>query len=122
MTTTTTSSVFDLSALGRAIEERDAAGQVALYADDATIEIVDRDHPPSTPLRVEGRAAIREYLEDICGRDMTHSVRHAVAGDDRASLWVDCRYPDGARVRCAGALVLRKGKVARQDVVQEWDG
>jgi ketosteroid isomerase-like protein len=119
---TTTSTTIDLDALGRAIEERDASGQLARYADDAVIEVVDRDHPPSSPLRVSGRDAIQSYLEDVYGRDMTHSVRHVFQNGDKASMWIDCAYPDGTQVRCACALVVRDGKIARQDVVQEWDG
>jgi ketosteroid isomerase-like protein len=118
---TTTGSTFDLSSLARSIEARDAAGQLAHYADDAVIEIVDRDHPPSTPERVSGADAIQAYLDDVAGRDMTHAVRHALSDGEEASLWVDCEYPDGTRVRCAGAIELRDGKIVRQDVVQEWD-
>jgi ketosteroid isomerase-like protein len=122
MSTTTSNSTIDLGSLGRAIEARDAQAQLASYADDAVIEVVDRDNPPSNPLRIEGRDAIRAYLEEVTGRDMTHSVHHALADGDRASLWVDCAYPDGTRVRCAGAVSLRDGKIVKQDVVQEWDG
>jgi ketosteroid isomerase-like protein len=118
---TTTGTTFDLARLGQAIEERDAAGQLALYADDAVIEIVDREHPPSDPQRIPGADAIRAYLENLTARDMTHTIRHALTDGDSASLWVDCQYPDGTRVRCAGALELREGKIVRQDVVQGWD-
>jgi ketosteroid isomerase-like protein len=122
MSTTTSSTTLDLGVLGRAIETRDAHGQLAHYADDAVIEVVDRDHPPSTPLRVEGRDAIRAYLEDVYGRDIAHSVRHAFESGDKAALWIDCAYPDGTQVRCACACVVREGKIARQDILQEWDG
>jgi len=36
---------------------------------------------------------------------------------ETASLWIDCQYPDGTRVRCAGAIELHDGKIARLDVV-----
>jgi ketosteroid isomerase-like protein len=122
MSTTTSTTNLDLDALGRAIESRDAHAQLAHYADDAVIEVVDRDHPPSTPLRIEGRDAVRAYLEDVYGRDIAHTVRHVFEADGKASMWIDCAYPDGTQVRCACALVVRDGKIARQDVVQEWDG
>jgi ketosteroid isomerase-like protein len=121
-TTSSSTASLDVDAFGRAIEQRDVDGQLRHYADDAVIEIVDREHPPSEPQRISGREEIRAYLDDISGRDMTHTVRHALAGDDAAALWVDCRYPDGTRVKCAGAFVVRDGKVVRQDIVQEWDG
>ena len=119
---TTTGTTFDLAALGRTVQERDAAGQLAFYADDAVVEIVDREHPPSAPLRYSGLDAIREYVEDLSSRDMTHSVQHALSDGETASLWIDCQYPNGTRVRCAGAIEVREGKIARLDVVQEWDG
>ena len=122
MTTPTSSTTpLDLDALGRAIEQRDADGQLRHFAEDAVIEIVDREHPPSNPQRISGRAEIRAYLEDLTRRDMTHTVRHALADDDAAALWVDCLYADGTRVKCAGAFVVREGRIVRQDVVQEWD-
>jgi len=118
---TTTGSTFDLAALGRTLETGDVEGRLAYYADDAVIEIVDRDHPPSTPLRISGSDAIRAFVEDVLGRDMTHAVRHALTDGDSASLWIDCQYPDGTRVRCAGVLELSDGKILREDIVQEWD-
>ena len=118
---TTTGITFDLTALGRTVQQRDAAGRLAFYADDAVIEIVDREHPPSAPLRYSGVEEIRGYVEDVAARDMTHSVRHALSDGDTAALWVDCEYPDGTRVRCAGAIEVRDGKITHEDVVQEWD-
>jgi ketosteroid isomerase-like protein len=118
---TTTGSTFDLSTLTRTIEERDAEGRLALYADDAVVEIIDRDHPPSSPQRISGTDAIRAFVEDVAARDMTHTVTHALSDGEQASLWVDCKYADGTRVRCAGAMELRDGKIVREDVVQEWD-
>jgi len=89
---TTTGTTFDLTALGRTVQQRDAAGRLAFYADDAVIEIVDREHPPSAPLRYSGVEEIRGYVEDVAARDMTHSVRHALSDGDTAALWVDCEF------------------------------
>ena len=123
MTTTNTgTNELDLDALGRSVEERDASARLAHYADDAVVEVVDTEHPPSDPLRFSGREEIRGYIEDVAARDMTHSVRNAFAAGDSAAMWVDCRYPDGSRVRCAGVLALRGGRIVREEVVQAWDG
>jgi hypothetical protein len=119
---TTTGTTFDIAALGRSVQERDAEARLAFYAHDAVVEIVDREHPPSSPQRITGTDALRAYVEDVAARDMTHTVRHALTDGETASLWIDCRYPDGTQVRCAGAISLRDGKVVREDVVQEWDG
>ena len=39
-----------LADLPRAIQERDAAAQAALYADDAVLTTIDAEHGPSNPL------------------------------------------------------------------------
>ena len=116
-----TATQFDAQALKRSIEERDASSQVALFADDATIEVVDKANPPSNPLVLSGRDAIRDYLEDVMSRDMTHSVSGLVVDGDRASYLIDCRYPDGNQVLCVASLELRDGRIVRQRGVQAWD-
>lgn len=117
----TTTDRLDLDELRRAIESRDAAAQLALYADDAELIVVDKDHPPSNPQRVQGIDAIRTVIEDVCARDMTHEVTNAVSDRERAAYTLTCRYPDGSRVFCATLLRLRDGKIVRQEGVQAWD-
>jgi len=117
----TTTQTFDLDTLRRAIESRDAAGQVALYADDAEIVTVDHEHPPSNPSRAKGIDAIRALIEDVCARDMTHELTRTVSGPDGAAFVLQCRYPDGARVFCATVLEIRDGKIVRQEGAQAWD-
>jgi ketosteroid isomerase-like protein len=110
-----------LADLHRAIEERDAAGQARLYADDAVLTVIDADNGPSRPKVLRGRAAIADSLAEICARDMTHEVQFFVHDGDRASVGVACRYPDGTRVQCLGAMTLRDGKIAEQTTLQAWD-
>ena len=73
---------FDAGALRRGIEERDAATLLGLYAEDAELQVVDRNDQPSHPKIIRGRDAIGEYFADVCGRDMTHKVERLVVGDD----------------------------------------
>ena len=47
-TTTPASRVFDAEALRRGIEERDAATLLGLYAEDAELQVTDRNDQPST--------------------------------------------------------------------------
>ena len=112
---------FDLEELRRRIEARDAAAQLDMFADDAEVVIVDATHPPSTPQRMAGRDAIKAYLDDLCARDMTHKVQHAMAADDHAAFMVACRYADDTRVQCATLLDVHDGHITRQEVVQAWD-
>ena len=39
----------DLTDLAHAIESRDADAIVAHFAEDATLLVLDRDHPPASP-------------------------------------------------------------------------
>jgi ketosteroid isomerase-like protein len=124
MTTTsgiTPSTGTGISTLSTAIEARDAAGILAWYAEDATLTVLDRDHPPAAPAVYQGLAAIGDYYRDVCGRNINHEVRDAVATPDGLAYAQHCRYPDGAGVLCATVATLRDGKIHRQTAVQVWD-
>ena len=117
----TATTAFDTEALRRGIEERDAATLRALYTPDAELTVVDRNAPPSHPRVLRGRTAIGEYLDETCGRDMTHRLERVVVSGDTAAFTQACRYPDGTRVLCLAMLDLRDGLIAAQTAVQEWD-
>jgi hypothetical protein len=108
--------------LRTAIEARDADGVLAWYDEDATLTMLDRDHPPSSPAVYRGLRAIGAYYEDICGRNIDHQVRDAVATEDGLAFTQHCRYPDGTAVLCATVARTRQGKIHRQTAVQVWDG
>jgi ketosteroid isomerase-like protein len=111
-----------VAALKRAIEGRDAEALASMYANDAVLLVVDRDHPPSNPRRLTGRAAISSYFSDVCGRDMTHMIENGIAAGNRLAFTQSCTYPDGTKVFCSAMLDLKSGKIAQQTVVQAWDG
>ncbi len=119
--TQTTPAAFDLAALRRSVEQRDVATMLRLYDDDAEIVITDRDHPPSMPQVMHGRAQIGSFLGDLMGREMTHTLDHLVASGDTVSFVERCRYPDGARVTFSSVLDIVGGRIARQEGVQSWD-
>ncbi|MGA3151978.1 MAG: nuclear transport factor 2 family protein [Streptosporangiaceae bacterium] len=112
---------FDAEAFRRGIEERDAAMLLGQYAEDAELQVVDRNDQPSHPRTIRGRAAIGEYLADVCGRDMTHKIERLVVGRDGAAFVQACQYPSGARVLCTAVLDLAGGLITRQYGVQAWD-
>jgi hypothetical protein len=118
---TTAATKFDIDALARSIEARDAEAVSRHYADDAQVTIVDRDNPPSNPRRLRGKEEIGRWLEDECGRDVNHNVTHTVADDRTAGYHVSCQYPTGERVACAALIELRDGKIAVLEGVQAWD-
>src|SRR3954447_330528 len=121
MTTITPSTTFDTGSLKRAIERRDAAALLELYAEDAEGELVDAETPPSSPRRVRGKDALRKVFADVYGRDMTHAVGPVSVGSDSLGYRVRCQYPDGLQVVCIAAAELRDGRIARETCVQAWD-
>jgi hypothetical protein len=111
-----------IAGLKRAIEGRKASALAGLYADDAIVQVIDRDNPPSNPRILEKKSAISSYFEDVCGRDMTHKVEAGVALGNRVAFTQSCAYPDGTKVFCSAMINLKGGKISRQVVVQAWDG
>ncbi|MCW3475655.1 nuclear transport factor 2 family protein [Limobrevibacterium gyesilva] len=113
---------ISVAALKQAIEGRDAEALLRLYADDAKMVIIDRQHPPSAPLEIDGRAAIGAYWHDVCGRAMTHRIEAGLADDTHLAFTESCAYPDGTRVFCSAMLDIAGGRITRQVTLQEWDG
>lgn len=114
-------SAFDSSGFRYAIENRDANKLASYYADDATLQVIDRSRMPSNPLVMNGKAAVSAYFDDICGRAMTHSIESLIENGDKAAYSETCLYPDGTRVYCGAFLDLVDGKIVRQSQVQAWD-
>jgi hypothetical protein len=121
MSTTATTTGFDLARFKRATEERDATTQLSMYAPDATVTIADRITQPSSPRELRGHEEIKGWIQEVTARDMTHALQHTVSDDGGAAFTVVCRYPDGTTVLCATVLELGDGAIARQTVVQVWD-
>jgi ketosteroid isomerase-like protein len=115
------SAKLDFEVLRRAGEQRDPDAMLELYADDAEVRIVDRNTPPSSPHVLRGKDEIAEYLRDVFGRDMTHTIENEVVGEDRVAFNVACEYPDGTRVLAAQNLEVRDGKIVREVEVVAWD-
>jgi hypothetical protein len=111
-----------IAALTRAIEGRDAEALLGLYADGATMTIIDRQHPPSAPLVIIGRQAIGDYWKDMCGRTMTHHIEASLANDRNLAFTQSCAYPDGTKVFCSAMMDIADGRITRQVTLQEWDG
>ncbi len=109
------------AALKRAIEARDGHALTNFYADDAVLQIVDRNNPPSRPREVKGKIAIGTFWDDICSRAMTHKVETSIAESNKLAFSQACAYPDGVKVLCLALCELNAGKISRQTVVQAWD-
>jgi hypothetical protein len=118
MSTITT---FDLDRFTRAAEERDAATQLSMYGPDAVVTIADKISQPGAPRVLRTREEIRDWLEDMYARDMTHSVKHRVLDATGAAYTQACRYPDGTNVLCATVIALDGSVISGQTVIQVWD-
>ena len=115
--------MFDVEALRRGIEDRDAATMRSLYAENAKLTLVDQRDQPSHPHEIAGTSAIGEFLNDLCGRDMEHHLEQVVVSADgsHAAYLERCRYPDGTRVMATSMLDLRDGRIVAQTSLQAWD-
>ncbi|TCZ52961.1 nuclear transport factor 2 family protein [Roseicella aquatilis] len=112
---------FDFAALRQALLRGDAAAIAALYAEDAVMTIVDRNRPPSAPMRLLGRPAIAGFWREVCGCATRHAVAEEVIGPDRIAFVEHCAYPDGCTLVAAMTLDLHEGRIARHLTVQAWD-
>ena len=112
---------LDFEALRRAIEQSDGESLKGFYAEEAELYTVNRNTPPSSPNVIRGKEAIAEYIEDVCGRDMTHRVEREVVGENRIAFNEACEYPDGIKVLGATTLEVRDGKIVQQVNVEAWD-
>jgi hypothetical protein len=116
-----TTTAFDLDRFARAAEERDASTQLSMYGPQAVVTIADKVSQPGSPRVLRTHEDIKGWLEDMYGRDMTHSVEHRVEDETGAAYTQACRYPDGTNVLCATVIELDGGAIAAQTVVQVWD-
>ncbi|HEX5851700.1 MAG TPA: nuclear transport factor 2 family protein [Solirubrobacteraceae bacterium] len=116
-----TATTFDLATFTRAIEERDASTQVAMYSENASVTLADRNAQPGSPRVLRGKGEIATWVEDVCARDMTHRVGHTVSDETGVAFTEACRYPDGTNVLCATVLEIEDGLITRQVGVQAWD-
>ncbi len=112
---------IDFNNLRQAVEGRDVDRMLELYADDAELEIVNKDNPPGSRRRFHGKEQIRQYYEDVFSRDMTHRVEDEVVGENRVAFHDNCQYPDGTRVMGARSMELRDGKIQRELDIEVWD-
>jgi hypothetical protein len=116
-----TVTAFDLGSFTRAAAKRDASTQLSMYAPDAIVTIADRVTQPGSPRVLRGREEVKDWLEEIYGRDMMHAVGHAVKDDQGAAYTQACRYPDGTNVLWATVIALDHGLIAAQTIVEAWE-
>ena len=111
-----TQTSFDLTGLSRAIHGRDCHYHLALYADDAEVEILDGSHADA-PLQVlRGKAAIGDWLDGMSSAAVHNQVRDAVVLPDRVTYTEECCYGDGSKVVLECRADVRRGQITRATV------
>jgi hypothetical protein len=110
-----------LDALRSGYRARDPAAIASLYHDDVEYRAVNRNNPPSKPLVMRGREAVRRLLDDLCAREMTHEVVRSVAGAGSIAYSIECRYPDGCLVVGAYLATVKDGRIVSELSVDCWD-
>ena len=111
----------DFAALQEAIEQNDVSSLGSLYADNAVLRIIDRNHPSGAPLELHGKTDIADYINHISSRDMTTHVEHDVIGENRLAFIVRCAYLDRLRVISTAIADLHNRKIVRQANVEARD-
>ena len=107
---------FDLDGLSYAVGARNAGYQLALYADDAEVEIVDADDP-AVPIRVlRGKSDIREWLDSMSSGAVRYQVTDAEAHQNQLRFTEECLYPDGSDLRYECRAELYRGRITRASI------
>jgi len=89
---------------------RDADRLLGLYSDDVVLLGYNKNSPPASPTKLEGKASIEPMLRDVFGREMTRELTAEVVGEGRLSYNEHCEYPDGNRVFASVVCDLRDGE------------
>jgi hypothetical protein len=112
-----TQTTFDLSGLSRAIQSGNCRYQLALFADDAEVKIVDTAQP-TEPLGVlRGKPEIQKWLDTMSSRAAEFRVRDAMASPGRVHYTEECRYRDGTELLLECSAEVCRGQISRADVM-----
>jgi len=111
---------FDLTGLTAAIERGDPDYQLALYAADAALEVNDSDlsQPPRVYL---GKSAIRDWIEQISSRQLTHHLENLSSSGDCVQLTDHIQHPDGRNLIYQISARVAHGQICSQTVTPTWE-
>lgn len=112
---------FDLNAFSWALEQHDVDYQLAHYAPDADIRIVDPDNPPAAPRTLVGRPAIHAWMVDSVTHDLDLHVTHLVDGGDRVAFTEQSHYQDGTHALTTSTAELEHGLITTQHTILVWE-
>jgi hypothetical protein len=108
---------FDMMEFARAIDTRDTEYQIAVYADCAELEVIDRDNPPSAPQVLKGKNAIADWVRSCCQQNVAQHVVKTIDGADRIAYTVAQVQRDGSYELATSTAELRDGLVTEQQTI-----
>ena len=110
-----------IAGIRKAVETRDAKSLKALYAANAVLTIIDTDNPPSKPRTIKGAKDIGNFLDDVYGRDMKHTLDQGFVDGKHLAFVESCSYPNGTHVIASAMAELGPNGIVKQTTVQAWD-
>jgi hypothetical protein len=120
MSTTPTSTTFDVAAFRRALEALDGDAVAALVTHDFERTEIDETTPPSAPAVVRGRDANAAAIADMRARGVRVRTEDPIVDGDRLAMMCRCVLPDGRDVVAIALADVRDGLLATWTEVQAW--
>jgi SnoaL-like domain len=103
--------VSDVQRVRRHFDECDIESLIALYAEDAVLEVNSRDGP----LRFRGPIPLRDGLQRVGTRELDHDILLASTAYGGVVAVQRCRDHTGSTVAW-GTLTIRDGQIVRHEV------
>ncbi len=107
--------------LRKAVETRDSAALTSYCDNEAELTIIDSINTPSKPRTISGKRDIGAFFDDVCSRDMTHTMDSGIIDTKMLAYVERCQYADGTRVVASNTAELGPNGIVRQTIVQAWD-
>lgn len=111
---------FDLDGLTAAIERCDLDYQLAMYSETAEVHVNDPD-PERSTLVLRGKRAIRDWIEQMDSKQLTHRLVNLTNGPGYVSLTDLARYPDGRNLIHQISADVNGGRITKQTVTLTWE-
>ena len=108
---------FDLSGLTEAIERVDLDYQLALYATNAQVHVVE---PCQSDRVYQGKQAICDWLQELNSRRQVHRVVNLTNERDRVTLTDQSRCADGRNLVYQMTAQVHRGQITQETVTLTW--
>lgn len=109
------------SRIKNALEQCNIDELMHYYTEDAQLTVIDQNHPPSQPLELKGRDAIRSFYDKVEAKEHNHKVDAEVYDDNHLAFTETCEFEDGAKVAMSSMCELRNGQIVKEKMIQAWD-